>query len=116
MTGTIKNQGSHLITINGTANHVHILMSQSKNVALSYLMAELKKSSSKWIKTRDSTLGNFSWQDGYGAFSIGESNVPALKQYIAGQKEKHRIKSFEDELIEFLKAYGVEYDEHHLWD
>lgn len=63
------------------------------------------------IKYRD-----FHWQDGYGAFSIGVSNVPALKQYIAHQKEKHQKKSFESELREFLKKYEIEYNEKYIWD
>ena len=79
-------------------------------------MKDIKKDSSSWIKTKGIGFRNFHWQDGYGAFSIGESNIPALKQYIATQKEHHRKRSFQEELIQFLLAYGVEYDERFLWD
>ena len=116
MAGVLKNHDSRLLAANGTANHVHLLIAQSKNIALSLLIQELKKSTSKWIKARGEKFKNFQWQDGYGAFSIGESNVPALKQYIAGQKEKHRKKSFENELVEFLRKYGIAYDEKYVWD
>lgn len=116
MAGVLKNHDSRLLAANGTANHVHLLISQSKNIALSHLIQELKKSTSKWIKAQDIKYKNFHWQDGYGAFSIGESNVPALKQYIARQKEKHQKKSFEMELVEFLRKYGIEFDEKYVWD
>jgi REP element-mobilizing transposase RayT len=116
MAGVLKNHDSRLLAANGTDNHVHLLITQSKNVALSLLIQELKKSTSKWIKTRGAKFKDFQWQDGYGAFSIGESNVPALRQYIARQKEKHRKKSFENELVEFLRKYGIAYDEKYVWD
>lgn len=116
MAGVLKNKESRLLAANGTANHVHLLISQSKNIALSSLIQELKKSTSKWMKTRGTGFKDFHWQNGYAAFSIGESNVGALKQYIARQKEKHRQKSFESEVTEFLKKYGIEYDENFMWD
>lgn len=114
--GVLKNHDSRLLAANGTGNHVHLLISLSKNVALSHLIQELKKSTSRWIKTRGLKFRNFQWQDGYGAFTIGESGVPALKQYIARQKEKHQKKSFESELVEFLKKYGIEFDEKYVWE
>src|SRR5439155_9805866 len=111
MAAIVKSKESRLLAVNGTANHVHLLISQSKNIALSSLICELKKSTSKWIKRRSSEFKNFDWQDGYGAFSIGESNAPALKRYIANQKERHKKKSFEDEVIGILGKYGLQYKE-----
>ena len=90
MGGTAKNLDSPCLAAGGTSNHVHLLISQSKNISLSRLMEEIKKSSSKWIKTKSPTLRTFGWQDGYGAFTIGESQVEALQNYIAGQKERHK--------------------------
>ena len=115
MAGTLKNLQSRCLAVGGTENHVHLLVSQSKNVALSRLMEELKKSSSKWIKTKAPALRVFGWQDGYGAFSIGESNVEALKRYIAGQKTRHQRQTFQQEVVALLKKYKVEYDERYLW-
>ncbi len=115
MAGTLKNYESRCLAIGGTPNHVHLLISQSKNIALSRVIGELKKSSSKWIKAKGPAFLHFGWQEGYGAFSIGQSNVVALKQYIAQQKEKHKVKSFETELIELLKKYEVQYDERYIW-
>jgi len=116
MSGILNNHESRSLAINGTANHIHMLISQSKKIALSDLIAEVKKSSSKWIKTKSAKFVDFYWQDGYGAFSIGQSNVAALKQYIARQKDRHRRGSFEQEFIKLLKKYEVEYDEKYIWE
>ena len=113
--GTAKNLASRCLAIGGTENHVHLLISQSKNMALSDLMEEVKKSSSKWIKTKGPQFRTFGWQDGYGAFTVGQSTVEALKQYIARQKEHHKRQTFEQELVAFLKKYRIEYDERYLW-
>ena len=115
MAGTMKNLESRCLAAGGTNNHVHLLISPSKNVALSHLMEEIKKSSSKWIKTKGSALKTFGWQDGYGAFTIGESQVDALQHYIASQKERHKKQTFEEELVTLLKKYHVQYDERYLW-
>jgi len=115
MGGTAKNLDSHCLAAGGTENHVHLLVSQSKKVPLCHLMEELKKSSSKWIKTKASAFRTFGWQDGYGAFTVGQSQVDALKLYIAGQKERHKRQTFEQEFMLLLKKYHVQYDERYLW-
>lgn len=107
---------SPALTINGTTNHVHTLFALSRTVTVAEVVEEMKKRSSKWAKTKGGLQRNFQWQTGYGAFSIGRSNVDALKRYIAGQKEHHRRKTFEEEYINFLRKYGVEYDERYVWD
>ncbi len=78
-------------------------------------MMTLKKDSSKWIKTRGNAFVGFHWQDGYGAFSIGESQVGAVTDYIRGQKERHKTMTFEDELVALAKRYGVAFDTRYLW-
>ena len=113
--GAMKNLESHCLAAGGTDNHVHLLVSQSKNIALSRLLEEIEKSSSKWIKTKGPSLRTFGWQDGYGAFTIGQSQVEAVKQYIARQKERHKKQTFEQELITLLKRYNVPYDERHIF-
>jgi len=115
MTGTLRNLDSPSLAIGGTSNHVHLLTALSKKTALSEVVGELKKSSSKWIKTRGPAYQHFAWQEGYGAFSIGRSQVAVLKRYIASQEEHHKTKSFEAELIETLKKYEVAYDERYIW-
>ena len=115
MGGILKNQNSRLLDAGGTADHVHLLISQSKNVSLSSLMKDLKKDSSFWIKTKGRQFDNFHWQDGYGAFSIGHSQTVALKKYISQQKEHHRKRTFQEELMAFFDEYGMEYDVQYLW-
>ena len=102
--------------VGGTENHVHIARSLSRTVTLSKLLEEVKRSSSKWIKTKGPKFRSFAWQNGYGAFSIGQSQLGALKGYIAGQREHHRARSFEEEFREFLKRYQIQYDERYVWD
>ena len=114
--GILKNHESRLLDAGGTADHVHLLISQSKNVSLSSLMMDVKKDSSLWIKTNGNQFRNFHWQDGYGAFSIRKTDIPELKKYIASQKEHHLKRSFKEELIRFLHYEGIEYDERYLWN
>jgi len=116
MCGIFREYESPVISINGVEDHVHILTSLSRKIALSDLLEKVKKSSSKWIKTKGLAYQNFYWQNGFGAFSIGESGVAALKKYIADQKAHHLKKTFQDEFREFLKLYNIEYDERYVWD
>jgi len=104
------------IQIGGTENHVHILCRLGRTITVSNLVRKIKTGSSKWIKTKGSPFFKFSWQNGYGIFSIGVSNLRALKKYIINQKNHHRNKSFKDELRKFLKEYQIEYDERYVWD
>ena len=104
------------LVVGGVEDHVHILCRLSKTMAVSDLLAELKRESSKWIKTKDAKLSKFYWQDGYGAFSISPSHVDALKQYIANQAEHHRRESFQDEFRRLLRKYELECDERYVWD
>ena len=114
--GIHRNMDCPLLKIGGTDNHLHILCRLERVVTVSQLLEEVKKSSSKWIKGKDERLAGFAWQAGYGAFSIGVSNVEALEKYIARQKAHHRQQSFEDEYRALLTKYRVEWDEKYVWD
>lgn len=116
MGGILRNKQSRLLDAGGTTDHVHLLISQSKNIALSLLLQDVKKDTSFWIKSKGREFRNFHWQDGYGGFSLATSDVPRLRNYIANQKEHHRKQSFQEELIQFLDEYGIEYDERYLWN
>ncbi len=105
-----------LIAGNGTANHVHLLISMSKKFALSDLVREIKKASSLWIKQKGAEFENFHWQDGYGAFSVGQTQIEDVKKYIARQKEKHDSQNFEDEMRGFYQKYQMPFDEDYLWN
>jgi len=104
------------LTIDGTTDHVHILFSLGRVIKIADLVEEVKTESSKWIKTKGTEFRGFHWQKGYGAFSIGQSQVPILKRYIARQKLHHQHVTFQDEYRKFLKTYGIDYDERYVWD
>lgn len=114
--GITQNNGSRLLAANGTKNHVHLLISLSKTVPLSEIIGDIKRDSSKWIKTKGTGFRLFHWQDGYGAFSVGQSQVETVKQYIARQKQRHEKNSFEQEFHSLLRKYGIEFDERYIWD
>lgn len=114
--GICKNAECQPIIIGGYTDHIHILCMLSKKIALMKLVEEVKSHSSKWYKTKDTSLKNFYWQDGYGAFSVNPAEVDVVSQYIANQKEHHSKKTFQDEYRAFLKKYHVEYDERYVWD
>jgi len=113
---SIRAQGSNAYRIGGTQNHIHIACSLSRTMTVSKLIEAMKTSSSKWMKEKDKRCDDFSWQAGYAAFSLGQSQLSALIKYIENQKEHHKKKTFKEEVLEFLKKYGVEYDERYLWD
>lgn len=104
------------LAIDGTTDHVHMLFALSRVITVAELVEEIKTESSKWIKTKGPEFRNFHWQAGYGAFSIGQSNVAALKRYIHNQKQHHRRVTFQDELRAFFKRYQIPYDERYVWD
>lgn len=104
------------VIIGGVQDHVHILCLLSKNHPLSKIVGEVKRNSSKWIKTMGAEYRDFSWQAGYGAFSVSRSKVNTVIKYIKGQKEHHKRFDFRKELIELLEKHGIEYDERRLLD
>jgi REP element-mobilizing transposase RayT len=112
----LRELDSHVIAMNTWRDHVHILFALSKNHALAQVVMEVKRATSKWIKTQGKEFAKFHWQSGYGAFSIGQSGVEEVKAYIANQAEHHRVKSFEEEFRSFLKRYELEFDERYVWD
>ena len=116
MSGILKQWENKSLAIDGAEDHVHILCVLSKNHALSKILEEVKKGSSKWIKSQGPQFENFHWQRDYGAFSVSQSNVLQVKQYIANQKQHHQTILFQDELRELLKRHQIEYDDRYLWD
>jgi len=115
MASIIKDNESIPILINGVEDHVHILCVMSKNISLAKLVEEIKRHSSRWIKTKDKYYTQFSWQGGYGGFSVSSSLHDKTKSYISKQEEHHKKKSFREEYLIFLKEYGVDYNEQFLW-
>ncbi len=114
--GIVANNGGVMLAGNGTTNHCHLLISLGRKVSISELVGDLKRDSSKWIKTKGAQFQQFYWQEGYGAFSVGQDQIEVVKQYIANQKEHHQTKNFQDEMRGFFRKYGIEFDERYVWD
>ena len=102
--------------INSVEDHVHILFELGRTVTYSKAVEEVKKTSSKWIKTVGPQYAKFAWQAGYGIFSVSASRVVTVREYIANQRAHHRRQSFQDEFRSFLKRHRVAYDERYIWD
>ena len=115
-TTVLKNAGCPVLTMNGTADHVHVLFNLSRVKTLAEVVEELKTSTSKWIKTKGPNFRGFHWQSGYGAFSVSQSNVEQVIQYIDGQKDHHRGRSFQDEFLALLGKHNIPFDDRYLWD
>ncbi|PKN26941.1 MAG: transposase [Deltaproteobacteria bacterium HGW-Deltaproteobacteria-22] len=114
--GITRNLDSPLYAVGGTTDHVHALIRLGKTVPIATLVKEIKRNSTLWIREQDEfNATGFSWQAGYGAFSVSESNVPAVSDYIARQEEHHRKWTFQDEFILLLKKHNIAFDEKHLW-
>ena len=107
---------SRCFAVNGTENHVHTLVSLGKTMAISNLVREVKKGSTSWLKRQEAVSRDLSWQDGYGGFSVGRSELPAVRRYIAAQKDHHRRVSYDEELVSLQDEHGVAYDARYLWD
>jgi putative transposase len=114
MGGIVNDLGGIPETIGGVEDHVHLLVGLRATHCLADVLREIKASSSRWVHEE---LNNhlFSWQEGYGAFTVSASQLGAVKNYIANQEEHHRKKTFQEEYLEFLIQSGVEYDEKYLW-
>ena len=104
-----------MIQVGGIGDHVHILFLLSKNVSISHVVEEVKRNSSRWIKSIAPHYAKFEWQGGYAAFSVSRSVVDKTLQYINNQREHHAKRSFRDEYIDFLKLYDIDYDEKYVF-
>ncbi len=102
--------------INSVEDHAHILFNLTRTVTVALVVEDVKKSSSKWIKTQGPEFEKFAWQAGYGAFSVSESNTAKVANYIRNQEEHHRKITFQEEYRSFLTKHNMEYDERYVWD
>ncbi len=114
--GTCNRLNCQSIIVNGVEDHIHILCRQSRTITVADLLEEIKRESSKWIKTKRNNLATFSWQVGYAAFSIGRSEVERVRKYIENQERHHTEENFKDELRKILKAHNIEYDDRYIWN
>jgi REP element-mobilizing transposase RayT len=114
--GIIRGEGGTMLEVNGIEDHLHMIAKLKPTKAVSDILRNLKANSSKWLNEEKLKVRKFSWQDGYAAFTVSESQVPRVRQYIRRQKEHHRRIDFKAELLALLEKHRVEYDEQYLWD
>ena len=112
--GVIKKNKGIALAIGGMTDHVHILCGIPTTTSVSKFIQQTKSASSRWINETFSKYGKFSWQDGYGAFTVSKSNLEAVREYIRNQKEHHRNKTFTEEYKEFIEKHEIEYDNRYL--
>jgi REP element-mobilizing transposase RayT len=113
---TCRNLGAEFVHVGGMADHVHIVTALPRTLSQAQLIEQIKKTSSKWIKILDVRYRAFSWQRGYGAFSVSQSQLDVVLLYIGSQKEHHRTRTFQQEYRELLRKHGVDFDERYVWD
>lgn len=116
MGGVARGHGMKAIAAGGTQDHCHLLLSIDSKRCIAEAVQCVKGNSSRWLKRRFPKLEKFAWQEGYGAFSIGISQVEDTIHYINGQMEHHRQKTFKEEFLAFLKRHRLEYDPRYIWD
>lgn len=116
MATVLQNRGCAPVLINSVEDHVHLLFDLGRTVPVSQAVEDVKKASSKWIKTQGEEFRTFAWQAGYGAFAVSESNIEAVRLYIANQREHHRKITFQEEYRQFLERHRIKFDERYLWD
>jgi REP element-mobilizing transposase RayT len=116
MGGIISQLKGKPVLINGPSDHVHLLFVLPTNLCIADMMEKVKANSSKWVKEKWPHRGHFSWQGGYTAFSVSQSNLERVKDYIAHQEEHHRKLTFQQEVLGLLKKHGVAYDPRFVFD
>lgn len=113
--GIARKNKMKAIAVGGVEDHVHILISIPSTLSIAKAVQLIKGGSSKWIHEKFPKLRTFAWQEGYGAFSISISQIAATVKYIAGQREHHRKRTYQQEFLAFLKKHGIEYDPRYIW-
>ena len=116
ITGIVKNQKQKLIAINGMSDHLHILIGLRPSMALADLVREIKADSSNFINKNKWVRGKFSWQEGYGAFSYGHSQLDTIIRYIQNQEKHHRRRTFKEEYLAWLKKYEIAFEEKYVFE
>ena len=116
ITGIVRNQGQKLISINGMLDHVHILIGLKPAMALADLVREIKADSTNFINDRKLVHGRFNWQEGYGAFSYGHSQLNTIIRYIQNQEQHHKHRSFKDEYLKLLRKFDIAFDDKYVFE
>lgn len=113
--GVVRDLRCDLLAINGMPDHLHVLVRYRADLSHSDLLRHIKSRSSKWINETFASLGVFSWQEGYGGFTVSRSAFPEVEAYIVRQKEHHQRMDFKTEFLELLRRHGIEFDEKEIF-
>src|SRR6185295_17221619 len=116
ITGIVRNHGQKLIAINGVADHLHMLIGLRPAIALADLVQEVKVDSSKFVNKKQLVRGRFSWQEGYGAFSYGHSQLDTIIRYIQNQEKHHQKSSFRSEYLTLLRKFDIAFEEKYVFE
>ena len=112
--GLVRTTGCSAVSVGGTGNHVHALVMLGNTENVAHLVEEMKRNSSRWIKTLSPSYGGFAWQGGYAALSVSQSQVDVVVKYIGNQEEHHRKQTYREEYLQFLRLYNIDYDERYV--
>lgn len=111
-----RDNGSNVCRVGGVADHVHLVATLPRTISQSDFLEEIKKHSSRWIKEVDPRYSGFSWQRGFGIFSVSQSQLDDVIRYVETQEEHHRKMTFQEEYRRFLTKHGIAFDERYVWD
>lgn len=114
--GAANNLGCQSLIVGGVADHVHMLFQLGRTISIADAVGKIKSTSSAWINQTHGLAMPFHWQAGYAAFSVSQSNVDAVREYICNQAQHHARQSFQDELRVWLRRYEIDWDERYVWD
>jgi putative transposase len=114
--GILRGQDGLALEIGGMPDHLHLVIRIKPDVSVSEIVRLVKANSSKWANERLTGMGRFAWQRGFGAFTVSSSQLDAVRQYVRTQEDHHRVRTFQEEFVDFLKRHGIEFDERYVWD
>ena len=115
ITGIVKGKEQKLIIVNGMPDHLHVFVGLTSGMAIADLVRDIKNNASNFVNNHRWVRGHFQWQEGYGAFSYGHSQIDSVYRYIANQQQHHRKRTFREEYIQLLKKFEIEFDERYLF-
>ena len=116
MGGVLRDLGCTAVEINTEPDHAHVLFLLSRTESLSNIVRQVKTGSTHWLQDKQPALRHFHWQNGYGAFSVSQSTLQEVREYVRGQRDNHRVMTFQEEFRKFLTRYEIEFDERYVWD
>ena len=116
ITGIVRNKGQKLIAINSVPDHTHVFIGMKPKIALSDLIRDVKNNSSTFVNEKKWMRGKFNWQEGFGAFSYGHSQIDSVAKYILNQEKHHKRKTFKEEYLDLLQKFEVEYEDQYLFE